>query len=65
MGTVLRDIRRLNDSGLVSVRFVDGMIDRVGTPDAAWPAGDEIVEGHGKLAISGWVNAHTHLPMVL
>jgi 5-methylthioadenosine/S-adenosylhomocysteine deaminase len=65
MGTVLRDIRRLNDSDLVSVRFVNGVIDRVGAPDGAWPAGDDIVEGHGRLAISGFVNAHTHLPMVL
>ena len=65
MGTVLRDIRRLDDSAFVSLRIVGDTIDRVGTPDATWPAGDEVIEAHGKLAVPGFVNAHTHLPMVL
>lgn len=65
MGTVLRDVRRLDSPGLVSIRIDGAIIDRVGTPDASWPAGDEIVDGRGRLAFSGFVNAHTHLPMVL
>ena len=40
-------------------------IDRVGIPDSTWPADDEVVDGGGKIAVSGFVNAHTHLPMVL
>ncbi len=65
MGTVLRNARRLGDSALVAIRISDSKIDRIGTPDSTWPAGDETVDARGKLAISGFVNAHTHLPMVL
>jgi 5-methylthioadenosine/S-adenosylhomocysteine deaminase len=64
-GTILKGVRRLNDTDSVSVRIAGGVIDRVGVPDATWPAGDEVIEAQGKLAISGFVNAHTHLPMVL
>ena len=65
MGIVLRDVRRLDSPDLVSIRIDGATIDRVGTPDSTWPAGDEVVDGGGKIAVSGFVNAHTHLPMVL
>ncbi len=65
MGTLLRDVRRLHDSASVSVRILGDTIDRVGIPDATWPAGDDVIDARGKLALSGFVNAHTHLPMVL
>ncbi len=65
MGTVLRDVRRLPASDLVSVRIEGSTIDRVGVPDASWPADDEVIDGRGRVALSGFVNAHTHLPMVL
>ncbi len=65
MGTLLKNVRRIGDSCPVSIRIDGGVIDRVGTPDATWPVGDEVVDGTGKLAIAGFVNAHTHLPMVL
>ncbi len=65
MGTVLRDVRRLDDSDFVSVRITGEVIDRVGVPDSTWPSDDEVIDAHGKVAIPGFVNAHTHLPMVL
>ncbi|MCX6099344.1 MAG: amidohydrolase [Candidatus Bipolaricaulota bacterium] len=65
MGTVLRDVRRFDHPGFASIRIADGVIDRVGEPDATWPEGDEVVEARGRLATPGLVNAHTHLPMVL
>lgn len=65
MATLLKDVRRLSDSEPVCVRVAGDTIDRVGTLDDIWSAGDEIVDAGGKLALPGFVNAHTHLPMVL
>ncbi|MDD5264487.1 MAG: amidohydrolase [Candidatus Bipolaricaulis sp.] len=66
MGILLRDVR-LPERGATSfwVRIRADRIDGVSSEPLAPDAGDEIVDAGGKLAISGFVNAHTHLPMVL
>ena len=47
----------------VSVAVEDGVITAVGSVEAH--AGDEVIDGRGRLALPGLVNLHTHLPMTL
>jgi 5-methylthioadenosine/S-adenosylhomocysteine deaminase len=66
MGIVLRDVRLL-DRGRerFSIRMAGDRIDAVSSASIAERPDDEVVDAGGKLAIPGFVNAHTHLPMVL
>jgi len=69
MGIVLRNITAVID-GATAVKTVNLRIDgkRISTisedPLPINP-GETVIEGEGKLAIPGLVNAHSHLPMVL
>jgi 5-methylthioadenosine/S-adenosylhomocysteine deaminase len=66
MGILLRDVR-LPERGAASfwIRIRADRIDAVSSEPLAPDLGDEMVDAGGKLAIPGFVNAHTHLPMVL
>ena len=66
MGTFIRNVHPIEQaSSAINLRFEDRRI----TSLPAWgsPActGDIEIDGQGKLAISGFINAHTHLAMVL
>ena len=66
MGTLLRNIRPIVGSvGTISPRFADGIIIDVVDGTTAETREDELIEGHDRLAFSGFTNAHTHLAMVL
>lgn len=66
MGILLRDVR-LPEHGTASfwIRIRGNRIDAVSKEPLAPDSEDEVVDTGGKLAVSGFVNAHTHLPMVL
>jgi 5-methylthioadenosine/S-adenosylhomocysteine deaminase len=66
MGTFIRNIHPIGASSSdISLRFEDDRIASLITSDRLTQTGDIEIEGHGKLAIPGFVNAHTHLAMVL
>ena len=66
MGTLLRNIRPVARSdGHHFFRFEAGVFTDVRERDIVPEPGDTVVEGSGKLAFSGFANAHTHLAMVL
>jgi 5-methylthioadenosine/S-adenosylhomocysteine deaminase len=66
MGTLLRNIRPVfGPDGTLSVRLEEGVVVGVRQSEIAEETGDVVIEGDGKLAFSGFVNAHTHLAMVL
>ena len=66
MGTVLRNIRPIvGPGGPLSVRLEQGRISHVTEAAIVSKPGDTVIEGDGKLAFPGFVNAHTHLAMVL
>lgn len=52
--TVLRD---------VSIAVEEGVITAIGAVEPR--DGDEVIDGRGRLALPGFVNLHTHLPMTL
>jgi len=62
MTTVLTNIRPLGgrDSAFHAT-IHDGRFAQVGVAQAS----DTVIDGNDRMAISGFVNAHTHLPMVL
>lgn len=66
MGTVLRNVRPLHGPDrTLSSRIEAGSFVDVTETHIAPGAGETTIEGDGKLAFSGFVNAHTHLAMVL
>ena len=69
MGIVLENvIAPINEDGTtntVNLRIEDGVITRVDEHPLPVSRGDTVVDGGGKLALPGLVNAHTHLPMSL
>ncbi|MCK5828635.1 amidohydrolase [Candidatus Bipolaricaulota bacterium] len=66
MGTFIRDIRPIGaSSSNINLRFEVNRMASLSTPDARPQAGDIEIDGRDKLAIPGFVNAHTHLAMVL
>ena len=66
MQTVLRNVRRFTAEGrTVDVRYEGQKITTV-TPTGAVPdTHEDVIEAHGRLACPGFINAHTHLAMVL
>ncbi|MEW5825925.1 MAG: amidohydrolase [Candidatus Bipolaricaulota bacterium] len=64
MAVTLKDVLLPDRIDPVSVRVQDGRIERIGEP-TGWPADAQVLDGRGKLALPGFVNAHTHLAMVL
>ncbi len=66
MGTFIRNVRRIGpSSSAINLRFEGNRIASLSPSESAVHAGDIELDGNGKLAISGFVNAHTHLAMVL
>ena len=66
MGTLIRNVRLLGaSSSTVNLRFEGTHIASLSSEDSVAQPGDVALDGGGKLAISGFVNAHTHLAMVL
>ncbi|MCK4570612.1 amidohydrolase [Candidatus Bipolaricaulota bacterium] len=66
MGTFIRNVRRIGpSSSTIDLRFEGDHIASLSPSESAVQAGDIELDGKGKLAISGFVNAHTHLAMVL
>ena len=66
MGTFIRNIHPLGASNSnINLRFEDDRIAGLSTSENLTQAGDIEIDGQGKLAIPGFINAHTHLAMVL
>ncbi len=69
MGIVLENvIAPVSEDGTtntVNLRIKDGVITRVDEHPLPVSRGDTVVDGGGKFALPGLVNAHTHLPMSL
>jgi len=66
MGTVLRNILPITAEGRsVDVRFDGHHITASGQVSDISESRDEIIDCTARLACSGFINAHTHLPMVL
>jgi len=66
MGTLLRNIRPVvGPDGTLSARIEEGIIVGLGEGEIREEPGDVVIDAGGKLALPGFVNAHTHLAMVL
>jgi len=66
MGTVLRNIRPITGSpDTIYARLEGNAFAEVSGEEIAPRDGDTVIDGRGKLAFSGFVNAHTHLAMVI
>lgn len=66
MGILLRNVRLLgHDASLYTVRIDGERITAVSRASVPPTAEDDVIDGNAKLALPGFVNAHTHLPMVL
>jgi len=66
MGTVLRSLRSVEQpAGSTNVRFEGRTVRAVTEAEILLQAGDIEIDCAGKLATSGFINAHTHLAMVL
>ncbi len=65
MGTVLKDVQPIGGSSPVDIRFEEARFTTISETEIAPRPGDDVIDGGGKLVASGFVNAHTHLAMVL
>ena len=66
MGTLIRNIRPIGPSAsTINLRFEDDRIASRSMSELAAQDGDMVLDGSNKLATSGFINAHTHLAMVL
>lgn len=69
MQAVLRDVTAIVDgavlAGTASLRIEGTKVTAISSDLLAPREGEAVIEGKGKLAIPGLINAHTHLPMVL
>lgn len=66
MGTVLGNVRPvMGNDHLIHLRLEGKVFAEISEQDLPPRPEDTVVDGNGKLAIPGFVNAHTHLPMVL
>ncbi|MFC2078488.1 amidohydrolase [Candidatus Bipolaricaulota bacterium] len=66
MGTLIRNVRPIGASASnINLRFEENRIASLSTSEPASQAGDVEIDGGKRLAISGFINAHTHLAMVL
>jgi len=66
MGTLIRNVRPIQlSSSAINLRFESHRIASLSTSELAAHDGDFELDGGGKLATSGFINAHTHLAMVL
>jgi 5-methylthioadenosine/S-adenosylhomocysteine deaminase len=65
MGIFIRNIRPIGASSEINLRFSDGRIAAHSQSGNQTLTGEREIDGQGKLAIPGFINAHTHLGMVL
>ena len=65
MGTILANVQPIGGDLPVSIRFEGSCITAISKAPIAPVAGDDVVDGGGRLVATGFVNAHTHLAMVL
>ena len=65
MGTILKNVHPIGGSSPVDIRFEEARIVAISETGIAPQSGDEVIDGGGKLVAPGFVNAHTHLAMVL
>jgi len=66
MGTLIRNIRPIGPSAsTINLRFEDDRIASLSTSELVAQDGDIVLDGNEKLATPGFINAHTHLAMVL
>ncbi len=66
MGIFIRNVRPIRASSSdINLRFRDGRIAVLSPSEDLTLTSDTEIDGQGKLAIPGFVNAHTHLGMVL
>jgi 5-methylthioadenosine/S-adenosylhomocysteine deaminase len=65
MGTVLKNVQPIGGSSPVDIRVEGARIAKISEAGIEPRSGDDVIDGGGKLATSGFVNAHTHLAMVL
>jgi len=66
MGTVLRNIRPITGRPRMLHARIEGKVfTEVSDREIAPKPGEPAIDGAGKLAFSGFVNAHTHLAMVI
>jgi 5-methylthioadenosine/S-adenosylhomocysteine deaminase len=65
MGTVLKNVQPIGGSPPVDIRIEGARIAAISDVEIAPRSGDDVIDGGGKLVVPGFVNAHTHLAMVL
>jgi len=65
MGTTLKNVHPIGGSSPVDIRFEETRIVTISEAPLVPRPGDEVIDGGGKLAAPGFLNAHTHLAMVL
>lgn len=67
MGIVIKNVvvRKAESTKIVNLRIEKGSISAVSENPLSISPGDTVVDGGGKLALPGFVNAHTHIPMSL
>ena len=65
MGTILKNVQPIGGTLPVDIRFDEARIATISETEIVPRFGDEVIDGGGKLVASGFVNAHTHLAMVL
>ncbi len=65
MGTILKGIHPIGGTSPIDIRFEETRITEISETEIAPRAGDDVIDGAGKLVAAGFINAHTHLAMVL
>jgi len=66
MGTFIRNVRLIGPpTSNINLRFENNRIAALSASESVAQAGDVKLDGGDRLAISGFVNAHTHLAMAL
>ncbi len=65
MGTILKNVHPIGGSSPVDIRFEEARVAAISETAIVPQSGDEVIDGGGKLVAPGFVNAHTHLAMVL
>jgi len=65
MGTVLKNVIPVGGTASVDIRVEGTRFAAVSETGIVLQPGDELVDGAGRIALPGFINAHTHLAMVL
>ena len=69
MGIILRNIVAVTDAEraakVIQLRIEGETISAISEEELPLHTGETVIDGGGKLVLPGFVNAHTHLPMVL